>query len=547
MTSVGTGVGGNVGGPSIPLQRDIEATAWTEVNKAALGIIADSIEKSFNEINPRYSTGYMGGFGYKTTAENPLLDHPLEAVRMSMAFNQATDEAWQLTYETLINQLPKDLLARLTTEGNKPFEQRRLSFVALDHLLLKTAKFLTQVQNLSQPWEIASLEETRTTLNILLPFAALKGAIANGNEIILAAQDFLINQGANYRYFDNFNSLLNDLQSPLALMEKVNQSLNHTEQGQLNPQARRAAEKAADQLATIASRLERISLGSDLQMMIATVKSLEMIATSLSLPNIQTAPLFLALSLASIGLYSSESPIGLLGPNYASLINQLSQGLISGLMPNHNKAGKELFTLTIIASLTAFISLASLAVNTGLGPYPVKDSKTLEDTHFFAFEAAIHLAVSSGFIETFYKEMIDAAGGDLTAQNLGSATLAQVAHFLMILSGSLTGNRTPQGLIESQADHLLKGIFTAEEIEKKAENDQTVVAGIALKLFTLSLEAHDYEGFLDAYHNLIENIGVSQDALKAEITTINTAGEAIAGLSTTENLDTHLTGIMHII
>jgi hypothetical protein len=172
MTSVGTGVGGNVGGNAIPLQRELEATAWTEINKAALGM-RDSIEQAFTQLNPRYSTGYLGGFGYKTTAENPLLDHPLESMRSSESFNKYTDNNWQAAYDDLVNQLPTDLRARFNRETNKPFEQRNPSFAALDNLLQLTAKFLTQASIQSKPIEASSLEEARTTLNLLLPFAAL--------------------------------------------------------------------------------------------------------------------------------------------------------------------------------------------------------------------------------------------------------------------------------------------------------------------------------------------------------------------------------------
>lgn len=546
MTSVGTGVGGNVGGPAVPLQRDIETTAWTEINKAALGLLADSIEKAFSEINPRYSTGYLGGFGYKSTAENPLLDHPLESLRLAQSFNQATDETWQLAYQDLVNQLPLDLLTRFILDGNKPFEQRNPSFVALDNLLLVTARILTQTQNLSQTMGVNSLEEARTALNILLPFAALKGSIAIGTEVMLAANNFLLSQGANYRHFDGFNNLLGQLQGAVSLMDRVNNSLNNTINGQLSPQAIHLASKAANQLAAISSQLQRISLGNDLQLLLSTITSLQIVATSLALPETRTAPLFLALSISSIGLYTSQSPLGMIGPNLEKLINNLSLGLVTGLMPVNNKAGNELFSLMVTSSLVALVGLASLTVDSGLGIYPRRDAFGINAAHFFAFEAALQLAVSSRFIDIFYQEAIAVSGGNAEAQIRGSTVLGQVAVLLMVLSGSSAAHQSPLRLLENLSNYLSLGIKAAGDIERNAESDQTVATAIALKLCSIALESNDYEGFLDAFNTFLENLGISQDALKADIAKINSVAGGIAGLNA-ENLDSHLTGITHIV
>ena len=280
------------------------------------------------------------------------------------------DDNWQATYENLVNQLPPDLLARFTREGNKPFEQRNTSFAALDNLLQLTAKFLTNASIQSQPIEINSLEDARTSFNLLLPFAALKGALSQSTETITSAKNFLGDQGANYTYFDGFNQLLNGLQSPLDLLQKVNGSLNNTVDGQLNPQAVTAAGKAANQLAAIKSQMDRVSLGSDLQVMRSSINALEIIATALSLPNTKSAPLFLAMSMAAIGLYTSDSIYGILGTNYQSLVDNVTNGVITGLMPNNSKAGKEMLALQVAISLPLFIGISALALNPGYGICP---------------------------------------------------------------------------------------------------------------------------------------------------------------------------------
>lgn len=547
MTTTGSGVGGNVGGPAIPLQTDIEATAWTNINKAALGIVHDSIDRAFVEMNPRYSIGFLGGFGYRASAQNPLLDHPLESLRRSELSNQMIDDSWQIAYQNLVNQLPADLLARFNSEGSKPFEQRNLSFTALDNLLRMTAKTLAQTAQSAQPTPIGTLEDERTILNLLLPFAALKGSISNSLEIIDAALGFLTSQGANYRYFDGFNNLIANMQAPLGLMQRVNDSLGNTVNGQLTPQARSDAAKAAQKWADLGAQLEKISLGPDLQLLLATIGTMEMVATALSLPNTSTAPLFIAASLASIGLFTSDSAMGSLGSNYRTLLDNLNLGLITGLMPLNNKAGNELLTLVIGLSLTTFAGLGAIAYNSGLGIYPKRDPQALDGAHLFAFEIALQLAVSSGFIETFYKEMIAVSGGSEKAQQLGGSTLAQLALLVIILAGSNASKTDPARLIEGEATYIHQGILSAAEIERAAESEKTAAAAIALQLSTLALESHDYAAFIEAFNNILESIGISQEALQKEIAELNSSAQAIVDLINLGNPDQQLTRIVTVI
>lgn len=542
MTTVGSGPSGSLGGPAIPMQRDLEASAWTEVNKAALGIVYDSIEKVLTDLNPRYSTGYLGGFGYKSTSSNPLLDHPLESSRFPSSNYQSTATIWTSVYENLINNFPPDVLARFNLEANKPFELRSLNFIALDNVIQTAAKFIAQAEELGSQPQASSLEGARTILNLLLPFAALRGAYANSSEVLQAAQQFLANQGANYQYFDGFNNLFNQLESPLNLLAFVDQSLNDTVNGQLSSTATAAAAKAARQLAALGTSLETISLGSDLQMMRSTIYTLELVATSLSLQNTHTAPLFIALSLASIGIFTSQSSAGILGPSMEALILGINQGLNSNLMASNNKAGNDLLSMATTLSFAAFISLSTLALDTGLGIFPGnRDPSELGASKFFAFETALLLASSAGFLETFYKEILAVSGGNEQAQLLGGSTLSQLAILLIILSNPQS-NRFAQ-LIENEAAYLNQGMTSAAALEKALEENPS--AAIALQLAFSALESKDYEGFLNALNNGLESLGTSQESLTQDLSKLKDLSSIIVNLSTMQNDEnTHIVNII---
>lgn len=516
------------------------------VNKASLGIVPDSIEKSFVEFNPRYTLGYLGGFGYRSAAGRPLLDHPLESVRYTLPSLTQDSTAWRTSYDSLVNQLPPDLQARFLKERELPFEQRNLSFVALDNVLTMGAKVLTRANQLGQTDYLDPLAETRTTLNILLPFAALKGAISNGNETLSQAKDFLMTQGANYRYFDGFNSLISQWEASLTLLQQVNSSLADTVNGQLTPQAVRNAAKAAFLLGTVGAQIEHISLGNDLQMLLPSIRAMETIASALSLKSTLTAPLFLAAAWGSLGITSTDNSLRVVGSQLQTLANTLSAGLIAGIMPPSNKAGNEFLSLMTTLSLTTFIGLAGLTVDSGLGLYPSRSEQDVQAARFFAFESAVQLLVNSGTLETFYQEIIAASGGNTEAQRLGSTTLANAAYLLIALEGAQEAKKSPIQLMEDQSQSLQQGLFSAGEIEAKAATDHTSIAH-AIQLLTIALESRDYEGFQGSLNTVLEGIGIAPESLPADLTAIHEIGKAIVGGSDDKNLDPNMTTIIHVM
>lgn len=546
MTTTGSGVGGSVGGPVNPMPNETQATAWVEVNKAALGIVHDSIERTFIELNPRYTTGYIGGFGYRSTASRPLLDHPLESTRMKQAFDQPLDEGWQGTYGELVGRLPPELQKRFLAEGRKPFEQRNTNFVALDNLLTATAKTLTQLHIVSQPAGEESLEAARTLLNQLLPIAALKGSIENGSEIGQSLQDFLASEGANYRYFDGFNNALGQTQEVLRMMERVNAGLNTTPNGELSPQTKAIAGKAADLLASISSQLARIGTDTDLQILQPTLKALEIVATSLALPHTHSASLFIALSIAAIGLKAQDSETGVIGPSLAILLDSLSQGVSTGTMPDQTPAGHAFFGLLNAFSVAAFISLASQTVETGLGIFPMRDPQDGANARFFTFEAALELAINSGFVPELYRTFIEASGGGEKAQMTGSSIAAPLIYLFAILSGAQAVKHAPTDLISSQASHLDRGLIAGEEVSEQVDNEQAIATTIAIKQAIIALSNHDYEEFLGIFNGLLESIGTSLEALQTDIETIRQFAATVVRV-TRERDEENPTGIVHVI
>lgn len=218
-SGTGSGGSGSLGAPASPTQREIEASAWTEVNKAALGIVQDSIDIAFSQIDQRYSKSHIGTqTGYRASEDQPLLDHNLENVRIQRSFNLPIDESWNAAYEELVGQLPAELLERFMEEQHKPLNKRQPFFVAADNLFKLGAQIFTTIAAHCYPAAEGTLEAARTGANALLPFIALQEAIRNNQQVVALAKEYLNEQGANLINFDEYN---NDLTQ----IDKLNNTL----------------------------------------------------------------------------------------------------------------------------------------------------------------------------------------------------------------------------------------------------------------------------------------------------------------------------------
>ncbi|MBA3816319.1 MAG: hypothetical protein H0X29_07340 [Parachlamydiaceae bacterium] len=208
----GTGGSGSLGSPLSPTQREIETTAWTEVNKAALGIVKDSIDMSFSQLDNRYSASHLGTqTGYRAREDQPLLDHTLENVRVLQSLNVPIDASWASTYEQMISQLPPGVLARFLLEQQKPLNERDPSFAATANVLMLTAQILTVIAQKSQPLAPDTLEAARTEKNMHISKTAMNQSVINTIQAANKAEEFLIEQGANLPHHDEYKNTITEI------------------------------------------------------------------------------------------------------------------------------------------------------------------------------------------------------------------------------------------------------------------------------------------------------------------------------------------------
>lgn len=536
--------------PTAPTAFELETTAYANATRNAMGISKDPIEQTFTETNPRYTFGYLGGFNYKSTASRPLLDHPLEDARMLTSFDALPNTTWQSIYQDLLARLPIQMQQSLAQQANL----KNPNFVTLKFLLEITAQVFTTIQFAIKPAEPNSVQESRLIRYIMLPVAALKGALNNTLDFKSAIKKFLEQLGPNHRDFDSFTHLMNQLKETLGLLEQVNTAFATSANGELSPEGKAAANMAASQLLGITSQFDQMVATNDLQIIPVITRTLTILAMALSLPFTASAPLFIGLKMATQGLNAQTNQTGLIGPNLSTAINILTESLATG-MP---VGGRELFKMLLTVGLASAIGFAAQLGANGFGlistpgntaetsPLPDPNVRESKAMNFFAFSTALNLVMHSNLIGEFYKEALTASGANQKSVALGTPLLTQLTHLLMIISGSHQYDLQAAGiLVEEQAQLLQKGLTAAETLDPESFKQNPSLA-VAIQQLQGALNERNYQGFTEAFTNLL--CGPSDNAnWTREFDIICNLTSHLSEIAQSQKMEEPLTGIVHVI
>lgn len=214
MPVTGSGLGDEVGNSSIQFSpRELEATAATVLNRAALGIVKDSLEVSFMQ---------LGGnlWKYNSDASRPTLA-PLINVRVTAAQKEIVDRSWDTFFEELKKNLPVDTADRLTREKLKAKEDRNPSYVALEEILVSSARTLAMLHEAANAGEANSTAARNALINISIAATAPENINDIGKSFFTEARNFLDAAGSNYIYHDQLSQNVKIAESELNRMKTI--------------------------------------------------------------------------------------------------------------------------------------------------------------------------------------------------------------------------------------------------------------------------------------------------------------------------------------
>jgi hypothetical protein len=530
--------GGQIGGSHTPLQRDIETTAWTEVNKQALGINKDSIQQVFSELSPRYMFGYLGGFGYKSSAGQPLLDHPLESVRTSQS-SEGESTGWKTAYEQHQKSLPPDVSDAYNSQMQLAFDDRYPSIVALDHMLKIIAQFTSNAQESALVQAPESLKAQRTLLNSLFPFAVLNASAKTGQEVQNLNATYIEQLGPNDPNFDRFLSASNQLQTAMKFVNALNDSYSTTPEGRLNSTAAALAQAASQQLAALSTQLEAVSSGNNLELMKSMTSALNSTVSALLMPYAGSAQLYLGVHMATLGLDS---------PQPGTLLFQLlnASGISAALLPHASSAQRDFLSSFTGALLTTFAGVAGQLLHYGAYPASVSaDPASLSSARYFGFELMLSSLASSGVLESLFKEGVAISGGSSQAQVEGSVALSALAYLAIMHAGA----RAPDELLSTPDSALQTALQngTASAAEIATHSDANASTHVMLSQMQLALENGNAQEFMQHFSTLLEAAGSSPKQLDHEMRAIQQSTDSLVQHAQQHSAEQITTGIVNVV
>jgi hypothetical protein len=466
--------GGNVpGGTLIMTATEYEQTAATQVTRASLGVVPDSVELSLAQLD-RAAT-----WKYQSTASNPSLSAPLVNIRMSL-LGATTDSSWTEEFDRLLDLLPENIKARLLYESGLSPEERSASYAALDSLLGGVARANVWLRVRQAALSGAGPNQPSD----VIMDAARQGVIAQGSEILRAARTFLDNAGHNLSNYDEMNNLVSQMQDALNDMEALSRQVPMTSENKAT------LANIATHLNTLSRQLQAKTVGDDLQILKPMVEVMSLV-TAASVMETGSPYLLLGLHTAGTGINQADSSLGIMPKILGNLRDNISAVLSDGLLPKADAGSKRLLPLLVTASFAAAVGFMDLA-----NPEIAKEG--------FPLQLAVNFASHSGALQALGKGVVRACGADDKSQDVAGHILTSTAALLMIHAAQAKNGKLAVPLLETLRPDLISSFkaiedYAMEAMQQGKGNLEATAATILIQQGRVALENGDYDTALQVF------------------------------------------------
>ncbi len=497
-TSLGTGVGGTIGGPQQPTQREVETTAWTSVNRAALGIVPDSLEIPFTQLGGQL-------WKYQSDSNRPTLS-TMGTIRTSLPSEDAEDTSWKPIFEELVGKLPPEVKEEFLKDQQRSPEGRSPNFAQMENALTLTAKGMAWLEGAQKPVDPESPMMDRLKQNQTMPGKALKGAIKNSGNVLSGADNFLTRVGFNHPHHDALRQFAT---RGSEMQEDLNNLLEVLKDPNAEAPTNEEFTALSDQAQTLLEDFQKVNHGKDLQIMSPMMESMAAVAAALSLTP-ASPTLFLGLKLATMGLYSSDSESGLFGSELAAVIKALQSGQGAALLKKVGMAKLQMLLMTLLGTIGGAGTLAALLSEFGIGRFPARNEGDQIAGRRFGLQLMLSLIASTGVMKQIYAIIAQVCGGSDKAQEIFSDNMELVSLLLMALTATKGSPENAGSLIESLKPHLeakfekCRAFF--ETLLAEGDLDASTIKGVDISLSQaqIALGKSEIKGLLDAISGALE-------------------------------------------
>ncbi len=504
MSSSGSGIGGSIGGPTQPSPREIETSAWTTVNKAALSLVKDTLEIPFSQ---------LGGniWQYEADSNRPSLKS-LSHNRTSHPDDDTLDDTWKIFFKQLVAKLDPPIKEGLTIDRHQPSPLRDTLYVSLEKMLTSVAKGLAWLRKRQVAFSSHSPQGERFQENRELPFAILQAVIEQNVTILSSLASFLKFRGANYTHYDDLSHFLNELR---LLNTSLSQLATFSLQMQ-NLQQKIELNRIASQLHLLEQQLHQTYHGHEMQILYPLIQNMSAIASALS--TIPCSPsLFLGLKMASLAIFKSDSQLGLIGKELEKWSQMLSMTLLDSFMLTAGTGKQMMLVLSLILTfLSSGILAAYLAEKKSESSLETNQNAVQADPNF-TIQLLFSFFGQSALIQTIYEFIVASCGGNKEEQVILAILLEWVTLIHMALISHQGKIQEAATALANLKEHVKAGFQQLTSCLAKITSVKNKLLPPVFTQILLAIEQDKWEVVIKLYLDTLTEKGLNPSLLLKEL------------------------------
>lgn len=299
-------------------------------------------------------------------------------------------------------------------------------------------------------------------------------------------------------------------------------------------------EKTQERKKELASRLQKLknefcatSGGENFQMLEPLLANTTLTSNLITLPK-GASSLLLGAVIATVGIKTSESPGGIIGPHLEKMIAALTAGL------QHSELWQpkaDLAAALMVEKLTLSTVLGALLLGRWMGTNKGNGLvETSAEITRITCDLLLLMLASTPYAKIAFTEMIKAAGANEKTQDLSSEILTLVFVYFTALAVTRTIKQKNEQLLENLHAFLKHSLIKLETSLSESKWEIRYVP-VVLQQTKLALEHENFMAFDDALKNLLEELGVSKEGFESDCERIFVVADALFA-SFTKGTDT---------
>lgn len=283
---------------------------------------------------------------------------------------------------------------------------------------------------------------------------------------------------------------------------------------------------SVEEINTVADKVTQLNkeynsrlIGSDLQLLRPYLQVMESL-TVLKTIDKKSQPFALSLVISTLGIFKSQSELGIVGPALEKVVLQLAD-LVNATQKEQSIGNKKLFKDGMLLTIAAMIAIATIGANEGLIANGLYDEGTQKEANAFGLELLIHIAIDTNAVYYIFETLAEVCNYKKQKE---IASVLSLTTFLLTI-WAVSRNKGPEltALLQSLRPKIKDFVIRAEKITSDLTTngqinfDETRQLIVILNQATSALESDDVQKFTTTLDMALNICEVEPEELRRDI------------------------------